>query len=101
MDSGIASKCTKGTAKTTTVTQAVTFKNLATAADYKGNVKSTYELAYGKANGLTTVSGTIKFLTGASVTSSASRRAAKVTFVATMTPAFKGTRPTESTTANA
>lgn len=86
--------------KVTTVKQDVTFKNLA-AADYKGDVQKTYELAYGKANGLTTTTGTIAFLTGASVASSASRRTAKVTFVATMQPTFKGTKPTSATTASA
>jgi len=86
--------------KVTTVKQAVTFTNLATAADYKGVVKKTYELAYGKANGLTTTTGTIKFLPGATVTSMASRRAAKVTFTATMQSTFKGRKPTTATTAS-
>jgi hypothetical protein len=87
----------------TTIKQEVTFSNIASAADYKGAVKTTYELAYGKANGLTVTgaTGTIAYKPGAAVSSSAARRGAKVTFVATVQPSFKGTRPTTATTASA
>jgi len=87
-------------AVTTLLSQKVTFSNLDNAAAYVGDVKTTYELGYGKANGLTTTTGTIEYLTGISVYSSAARRKTAVTFVTTIRPTFTGTVPSSATFAN-
>jgi hypothetical protein len=91
----------------TTLRQEVTFSNLLSATVYKGDNKATYELGYGKANGLTTnttnttnTTGTVQFLEGVKVTSKW-HRATKVAFVATMTNAYKGTKPAATSTASA
>merc|ERR1712054_101707 len=76
--SGDASATTSGAV---TITQQVTLS--ITAAQYTGNVKTVMETAYGIALGIYTTTGTAGFKTGCSVSSSAARRSATVTFVAT------------------
>jgi len=67
----------------TTITQAITFPDPTSRFSFVGVVKSTYELAYGKAIGIfNTTSKSIKH--GSTVTSTAARRASVVTFVATV-----------------
>lgn len=78
--------CTYGATSTcaTRVTQAVTISSL-TASDYTGNLKSTYECGYAKSvtsTWCTATSGTVTYLSGVQISSSAAaRRAATITFV--------------------
>jgi len=85
-------------AAVTVVRQDVTFANL-DAADYTGEVQSTFELGWANANNLTATAenNVIVFALGVSVSSSAARRSAIVTFVVTIADSFAGTIPTVST----
>merc|ERR1711988_1926382 len=80
-----ATTCTYGATSTcaTRVTQSLTISSL-TANTYTGNTKSTYECSYVKSIGstyCTATTGTVTYLTGVQVSSSAARRAATITFV--------------------
>lgn len=78
------------------ISQTVTFENLGKASDYTAAIQAVYNLGYGSSLGLTTTTnGKIAFETGASVTSSAARRDAKVTFKATIKSTFTGPKPTK------
>jgi len=83
--SGTASGAASGAASGTTTTGAVSVTQVVTlsisASQYTGNMKTLMETAYGMALGIydTANSG---YFTGCSVTSSATRRSASVTFVA-------------------
>jgi hypothetical protein len=77
--------CTYGATSTcaTRVTQTVTISSL-TAAAYTGNTKSTYECGYAQtvtSTWCTATSGTVTYLSGVQISSSAARRAATITFV--------------------
>jgi len=87
---------------TITVTQAVTMNQFADASAYTERIAVAYNLAYGKALGLTSISGgPVDFKPGCSVVSSASRRGGvTVTFTTTVAPTADVTPPTiESVTA--
>jgi len=69
-----------------TITLTAQFSNLASATDYTGVTKATYENGVGRNLGIVD-SSTNSFLSGNSVTSSVSRRAVNVNFIATVAPA--------------
>merc|ERR1712196_2177 len=67
-----------------TITQAVTFSGL-TATQWTGGLKTAGEIGYAKAQGWTTgIGAAIAIATGFTVTSTAARRAATVTFTSTL-----------------
>merc|ERR1711988_955690 len=101
--SGTASGAASGAASGTTTTGAVSVTQVVTlsisASQYTGNMKTLMETAYGMALGIydTANSG---YFTGCSVTSSATRRSASVTFVAQVSstkPAAMPSLPQAST----
>jgi len=83
--SGTASGAASGAASGTTTTGAVSVTQVVTlsisASQYTGNMKTLMETAYGMALGIYDTANSAYF-TGCSVTSSAARRSASVTFVA-------------------
>merc|ERR1712072_829518 len=77
-----SSSYSSGTAEAKTITQAVTLS--ITSAQYSGNYKTLMETAYGIALSIYDTSASPPaFFTGCSVTSTAARRSAVVTFAAT------------------